>query len=105
LFLGGIASIVLLFIGNDVAWKSRKFASVDEFKAVQKAWAKWGLIFFIIVILIAGVLSVLGVFAAGKAVESFDMNNMDNWEQMESPDFMNEDMGDFEWEDDNSFGN
>lgn len=47
-FLGGIGNIICLFIGNDMAWKNRHFASVEEFKAVQKAWFSWGLAIFLI---------------------------------------------------------
>lgn len=29
--------------GNTLAWQSRRFKSIEEFKAVQKAWAPWGI--------------------------------------------------------------
>ena len=54
--------------GNRIAAANRRFASVDEFLAVQRAWSQWGLIGFIVqTILIAGLffmLLALGVLAA-----------------------------------------
>ena len=41
-------AFVLLVKGNEWAWQNRRFESVEEFKAVQKAWAAWGVTFFII---------------------------------------------------------
>lgn len=58
--LGGIGNIICLFTGNQWAWQSRKFASIEEFKQVQKAWTKWGLILFLIV----GVFAILAIIAA-----------------------------------------
>ncbi|MBI2264635.1 MAG: hypothetical protein HYU64_05630 [Armatimonadetes bacterium] len=63
-FCGLIGAIYLLIKGNEDAWKSRRFNSVEEFKQVQAAWLKWGLI-----VLVAGV--VLGlVFGVGGALLS-----------------------------------
>lgn len=59
-FLGGIGNIICLFTGNQWAWQSRKFASIEEFKQVQKAWTTWGLVLFLIVIGI----TILGILAA-----------------------------------------
>jgi hypothetical protein len=37
--------IYLLIKGNELAWNGpRQWESVDQFKAVQAAWLKWGLI-------------------------------------------------------------
>jgi hypothetical protein len=45
-------NLVMIFVlgakGNEWAWTHRKFESVAQFKAVQKAWAVWGIIFFIV---------------------------------------------------------
>lgn len=47
-FLSGIGNIICLFTGNEWAWQNRRFASIEEFKAVQKAWTVWGLVIFLI---------------------------------------------------------
>ena len=48
-----IASIFLLVKGNELAWTYRRFNSVEEFRAVQGAWVKWGLIVLGVSILIS----------------------------------------------------
>jgi len=40
--------------GNELAWRSNKWTSVEEFKTAQGKWQTWGIIFFIL-----GVLSFL----------------------------------------------
>ena len=44
-----VVQIVLLFKGNEWAWQSKEWDSVEHFLAVQKKWTYWG-----IGILIAG---------------------------------------------------
>lgn len=39
-------AIYLGFKGNELAWKSRPFQSVQQFKDTQRVWAIWGLIVF-----------------------------------------------------------
>lgn len=51
-YVGIVMAFVLGFKGNEWAWKNRKFASVEEFRAVQREWAKWGLIVLLALILI-----------------------------------------------------
>ncbi len=34
--------------GNEIAWKSRRWESLEQFKATQDVWNKWGLILFLI---------------------------------------------------------
>lgn len=53
-FLNIIGSIIVGVKGNEWAWSSRKFESVEQFKAVQHTWAVWGVVLFIISILISG---------------------------------------------------
>ncbi|QQG50381.1 MAG: ribonuclease G [Candidatus Berkelbacteria bacterium] len=54
--VGGIGVLVMAIVlglkGSEWAWKSRKFESVEQFKKVQKAWAIWGLVIFVIGIVI-----------------------------------------------------
>ncbi len=42
IILGIIWQIVLGAKGSEWAWKSRRFASVQQFKDTQRAWAIWG---------------------------------------------------------------
>lgn len=48
IFFSPIISIVLLFTGNKEAWKNRNFTGTDQFRAVQRIWAIWGVAVFII---------------------------------------------------------
>lgn len=72
--LGPLPLIIAIFLGikgNELAWNARKFESVEQFKAVQSAWAKWGVILFILSILIGvGLIVLLGVFAASTVSNS-----------------------------------
>lgn len=43
-----VMAVVLGLKGNEWAWKARKYENVEEFKKVQKTWAIWGLVIFII---------------------------------------------------------
>ena len=66
--LGIIMGIYLGLKGNELAWKNRKFESVDQFKAVQKAWTKWGLIVDIILVVLSIAAIVLYVTFAKSTV-------------------------------------
>jgi len=55
-YLGFIMAIILGFKGNEWAWKSRNWSSIEAFKAHQKAWTIASLIVFIIIFLL-GILS------------------------------------------------
>lgn len=73
--LGLIMMFVLGAKGNEYAWHNRKFESVAQFKAVQKAWATWGLILFIISTVIGVILMIMlataGIFAAKNVANEF----------------------------------
>lgn len=43
-FVGTIMAFVLLFKGNEWAWKNKRWDSVEHFKATQRKWAMAGLI-------------------------------------------------------------
>jgi len=49
LVYGPIAMLVGMR-GNELAWRARRWDSVDHFRSVQGQWAKWGAICFIIFI-------------------------------------------------------
>ncbi len=46
-FVGLIMPFVLLFKGNEWAWRNKQWESIEHFKQVQKKWAVWGLGLFI----------------------------------------------------------
>ncbi len=62
-FIGSIGALGLAIYlgikGNELAWQNRKFESVEQFKAVEKAWTKWAVILLILGI----VLGILGFIA------------------------------------------
>lgn len=66
-FLSGIGNIIVGIKGNEWAWKSRKFDSVEQFRAVQHTWAVWGVVLFIAGFLIAGAIILFTVILAGSA--------------------------------------
>lgn len=47
-----IMAIILGIKGNEWAWNNRKFENIDQFKAVQKKWAAWGLALFLVSIVL-----------------------------------------------------
>ena len=47
-FIGLIMLFVLGAKGNEWAWQNRKFDNVEEFKAVQRAWTRWGVGLFLL---------------------------------------------------------
>ena len=53
--------IILGIKGNEWAWRSQKWESVDEFISYQKKWKTWGIIFFIL-----GMLSLLSQILGTK---------------------------------------
>src|SRR5512143_3265919 len=46
-YVGWVMSIVLLIKGNEWAWQNRKWESIQQFRDVQAAWTKWGIIVLI----------------------------------------------------------
>jgi membrane protein YqaA with SNARE-associated domain len=68
-YVGFVMAIVLGLKGNEWAWQYRQFNSVEEYKTIQKAWMKWGIIVFIISIVlgvIGGILGVVGGMMASQ---------------------------------------
>jgi len=62
-----VMMIVLGLKGNEWAWKNRQFESVEQFKKVQKAWAMWGVILFVL-----GV--ILSIFMWGTLMDAVQNN-------------------------------
>jgi len=60
---------VLLFKGNEWAWRAKPWPSVEEFQRVQRLWTKWGVGLFLLVValgVIGAVLGVIGAIMAGN---------------------------------------
>ncbi|MFA6322029.1 MAG: hypothetical protein WCX71_00960 [Candidatus Buchananbacteria bacterium] len=50
--LVNIVMIIILGIkGNEWAWRSQKWESVEKFKAAQNKWKPWGIVFFSLAVL------------------------------------------------------
>lgn len=56
-YVGFVFSIYLGIKGRELAWKNKRWESVEHFNRVQRSWSKWGLI------LVLGAM-VLGIVAA-----------------------------------------
>lgn len=66
-FIGGLIALGLIIWfgikGNEWAWQNKKWESVDHFHSVQKTWATWGIVLFVLGI----VLGILGALLFGAA--------------------------------------
>jgi hypothetical protein len=51
-YVGFIMCIVLGFKGHEMAWKTRRFDSVEHFRQTMRAWNNWGIALFIISIIL-----------------------------------------------------
>lgn len=54
-----VMMIVLGVKGNEWAWQNRRWDSVDQFKATQKVWTKWGVVIVIVNIAICLIYSAI----------------------------------------------
>jgi hypothetical protein len=58
LVFGGLALIVYLGLkGNELAWRAKRWDSVEHFRRVQQSWATWGLL----VAVAQGILVIVGI--------------------------------------------
>ncbi|SBT09767.1 conserved hypothetical protein [Candidatus Accumulibacter aalborgensis] len=56
-YVGFIFAFYLGFKGRELAWRNKRWESLEHFNRVQRSWSKWGLIIFVGVAL-------LGIVAA-----------------------------------------
>ena len=60
-----IANLVMIFMlgarGNEWAWQNKQWNSIEHFKKVQKLWAIWGFILFVLgmLFLVIGIIEVM----------------------------------------------
>jgi hypothetical protein len=59
-FIGFIMTIILGVKGREWAWKNKDWDSIEHFKNTQAKWDKWGLILFLLAIVLGIVAGVLG---------------------------------------------
>ena len=55
--VGILMAFVLGFKGNEWAWQNKRWKSIEQFQRVQKRWAIWGIILF----LVGSILSIFAV--------------------------------------------
>ena len=59
-YVGLIVAIYLGIKGRELAWKNKRWDSIEHFNRVQRAWSKWALIVFLGVILL-GILAAIAI--------------------------------------------
>lgn len=60
-----VIPFVLGFRGNAWAWQNKRWASIEEFRTIQRAWAKWAFIVYALFFAMFGLL-VFGLVASMK---------------------------------------
>jgi len=46
-YIGLIVAIYLGFKGRELAWRNKRWESLEHFNRVQRSWSKWALIIFV----------------------------------------------------------
>lgn len=64
-YAGLIMAIILGIKGNEWAWQNRKFDSVEQFREVEKKWTFWGVVVWVVSIVIWLIVVILSVMLAG----------------------------------------
>jgi hypothetical protein len=71
-----LVNVVFAFVlgakGNEWAWRSRQWQSVEHFRAVQRRWAQWGVALWLVSIALFALLFV-GIFAALKDSDAYKL--------------------------------
>lgn len=65
-YLGFIGNIFMGFMGNELAWKRKKFNSVEEFMEIQGKWSKAALLFFSLGLALVLIVLILAAAGDGK---------------------------------------
>ena len=62
-FIGGLIALGLIIWfgikGNEWAWQNKKWDSVEHFHSVQKTWVTWGIVLFVLGIVLGTLLALL----------------------------------------------
>lgn len=71
-FVNMVMLFVLGFKGSTWAWQNKRWESVEQFKHIQRKWARWGLILYLaLVALLVGLFFI--VTAAMKSSDAFQL--------------------------------
>lgn len=62
-----VMAIILGIKGGELAWKTGRFSSLEQFQAIQKKWAVWGLVIFVMFVLLNGVIAYMVFFQLGQS--------------------------------------
>lgn len=74
-FVGFVMPFVLGAKGSAWAWQNKRWNSIEEFKQVQRSWAKWGFIIFLaFVTLIAAMIFVIVTAFKNTEIYKFSSN-------------------------------
>lgn len=69
--IGGLFSLAFcIYIGvkgNELAWRNRRFESLEQFRDVQKAWTKWGVILLVVSLVIGISVGIAFVMMGARA--------------------------------------
>lgn len=66
--VGIVFAIMLGINGNEHAWQNRKWDSIEQFKATQKAWMIWGIAIVAISLIIQVISGIMGAAAGIQGV-------------------------------------
>jgi hypothetical protein len=58
-YVGLLVAIYLGIKGRELAWRSKRWDSIEHFNRVQRSWSKWALIFFLV--LFIGILAAVAL--------------------------------------------
>lgn len=82
-FIPGVGGLVALGIaiylglkGNQLAWETGKYSSIEVLKETEQKWTKWAIIFFVIglalfVVSMVAIFMLIGLSATTASVEYF----------------------------------
>ncbi len=71
--LGIVMPFVVGAKGSAWAWQNKKWDSVEQFRTVQRQWAKWGVILWLSIIIMMAVLA-YAVMAAFKSSDAYKLS-------------------------------
>lgn len=67
-FLALIMTFVLGAKGNEWAWRSKRWDSVEHFRKTQRTWRNWGIGVLVMSLLLYAILFIVGLFSGGGAL-------------------------------------
>jgi serine/threonine-protein kinase len=75
-----IANVIMPFVlgakGNEWAWQHRRFENVEQFRAVQRAWTRWGVGLLIATVIIYGAFIVFTISLVGNMPDAANYTDL-----------------------------